>query len=264
MLAIPFPLIDPVALHLGPLKIHWYGMAYLVSILLAWGYGVWLLKTKKARLKPNDFSDYIVWAVFGIVIGGRLGYVLFYDMGNFIAQPLQILYVWRGGMSFHGGLIGILVATFLFCRQRRISFLSLGDIVAMVGPIGLFFGRIANFINAEHFGRVTDVSWAMIFPHGGPWLRHPSQLYEAGLEGLSLFILMIGVDRCTNWRAKHPGALIGVFMIGYAFARIFAEFYRVPDATFFLFSTLITIGQLLSLPLILVGGYFLWYAFQKK
>jgi phosphatidylglycerol:prolipoprotein diacylglycerol transferase len=259
MLALAYPAIDPVIVEIGPLAVRWYGLAYLTGILLGW----WVMRRLCARspagATPDDVGDFVFWAVVGVVVGGRLGSVLFYQFDYYAANPLQVFAIWKGGMAFHGGLIGVIAATILFCRRRKIALLAFGDMIACVAPIGLFFGRIANFINGELFGRpAPDVPWAMAFPRGGPVPRHPSQLYEAALEGLLLFLVLMALWRLTRVR-ETPGTLIGVFLIGYGAARSIVELFREPDAHLGLLSLGLTMGQWLSLPMIAAGvGFVLW------
>ena len=196
----------------------------------------------------------LVWVTFGVVLGGRLGYVLFYNPGYFLANPGDIVAVWRGGMSYHGGMLGVVVAVALFTRRRGLGFLAAGDLVVRAVPIGLFLGRLANFINSELYGRPSEVPWSMVFPTGGPATRHPSQLYEAGLEGLALFALIWLVARRSAYR-QRPGLLTGVFCIGYAAARLFVEQFREPDAHIGFLASGTTMGQALSLPLLVAGLY---------
>jgi phosphatidylglycerol:prolipoprotein diacylglycerol transferase len=255
---LSFPNIDPVVLQIGPLAIRWYSLAYLAGILLGW----WYIKSEHkkrplANLTKKAFDDMVVWAVLGIIIGGRLGYVLFYNAAFYAEHPTQMFHVWEGGMSFHGGMAGVILAFLLFCRKYKIVFLSLMDLIACATPIGLFFGRLANFVNGELYGRVTDAAWGMVFPHGGELPRHPSQLYEAALEGALLFALLTWLLKRTSLRDK-PGALSGVFLIGYGLSRILVECFREPDAQLgFLFASA-TMGQLLSLPMLIIGAYLLW------
>ena len=253
MFAIPFPAIDPVLISIGPLAIRWYSLAYIAGILLGWRYILGLAAMRKQKgINAAAIDDLIVWLVLGVILGGRLGYVLFYKAGYYASNPLEAFYVWQGGMSFHGGALGVILAMALFSRKRDIAFLPLADMVVCAVPIGLFFGRIANFINGELFGRPTDVPWAVVFPRGGPEPRHPSQLYESFLEGLVLFIILTALWRSGRLRDR-PGALGGVFLMGYGAFRLFVEFFRQPDAHLgFLFAGA-TMGQLLSLPLIVVG-----------
>ena len=256
LLVIPYPAFDPVLIHLGPFAVRWYALAYIFGILIGWVYARALIRSTtlwggKAPMTVNDFDDFILWATLGIILGGRIGYVLFYNLPHFIAHPAEIVQLWNGGMSFHGGFTGCVIAVVLFAYRRGISILSLGDITCAVGPIGLFLGRIANFINGELWGRPTDAPWAMIFPSGGPEPRHPSQLYEATLEGLVLLVVLAILMRAGALR--RPGAIIGCFAVGYAIARSFCEFFREPDAQLgFLWGGL-TMGMLLSLPLMLAG-----------
>ncbi|ENN87909.1 Prolipoprotein diacylglyceryl transferase [Rhizobium freirei PRF 81] len=277
---LPFPDIDPIAVSLGPLSIHWYGLAYVAGILLGWFYArrlvdngkLWLNDT--APMTRQHLDDFILWVALGIVLGGRVGYILFYDLDQVLANPIRAIQVWNGGMSFHGGLIGTTIAMFLFARRNQIPAWSMFDIVAAVAPIGLFFGRIANFINGELWGRVTDVPWAMVFcsPHviaahngvcpAGPDPRHPSQLYEAGIEGVVLFLILFIL---TRWALalKKPGTVSGIFVIGYAFSRIFVEFFRQPDEQlgYLLGTNWLTMGMVLSLPMVAIG---LWAVIRAR
>ena len=250
--AIPFPAIDPVIVSLGPFAIRWYSLAYIAGILIGWRYMIWLARRTPGGASDRDIDDYIVWATLGVVFGGRLGYILFYKPGYYLANPGDILAVWQGGMSFHGGALGVIIATFWFARRRKLAFLPFSDILACATPIGLFFGRIANFINGELWGRPTDVPWAVVFPRGGPLPRHPSQIYEALLEGLALFVILFLLWRFTKLRDK-PGALGGAFLVGYGVFRGFIELFREPDAFLgFLFAG-VTMGQLLSAPMVVFG-----------
>ncbi|MBS0272079.1 MAG: prolipoprotein diacylglyceryl transferase [Proteobacteria bacterium] len=251
---MPFPNIDPVAFQIGPFAVHWYGLAYVVGILGWWQYSLWL--TQKFPLVSRKMvDDYLVWAVVGVIVGGRLGYVIFYNPSKYMANPLEIIQVWKGGMAFHGGLLGVVIATAIYCYRRGIYFLTFSDLACCGVPIGLFFGRIANFINGELYGRVTDSAWGMFFPRGGPLPRHASQLYEAFLEGIILFIILTYGATLTRWSHKR-GLLTGVFLSGYGVARILAECFREPDAFLGYFSGGITMGQILSLP-VLAFGFFL-------
>ena len=252
--AIAFPNIDPVLIEIGPFAIRWYSLAYIVGLLVGWRYMRVLAKGSPRPIALPDIDDFVVWATLGVIIGGRFGYVLFYNFDQYVGNPLSILEVWKGGMSFHGGLVGVVVASALFARRRGISILSFGDLIACAAPIGLFFGRIANFINGELFGRVTDVPWAIVFPRGGPEPRHPSQLYEAGLEGLVLFLLLYGLWRLEAVR-RRPGILLGVFFVGYGLARTCVELFRQPDAHIGLLLGSTTTGQWLSAPMLALGVY---------
>ncbi|MCZ6745009.1 MAG: prolipoprotein diacylglyceryl transferase [Alphaproteobacteria bacterium] len=262
MLAIGFPLIDPVAIELGPLVIRWYSLAYVVGIMLGWRYMLRLAGRPPKLIPRLDIDDFILWATLGVILGGRLGYVLFYRPGYYFDNPAQILAVWKGGMAFHGATLGVLAATILFTWRRRISLLGFGDLICAAAPVGLFLGRLANFINGELFGRATDVPWAMVFPRGGPLPRHPSQLYEAALEGLVLFLILLAIDRLTGARARH-GFLIGVFLTGYGAFRSFVEFFREPDAHLGFLVAGATMGQILSLPLLALGLYFIAAAVRR-
>ena len=257
-----FPAIDPVLITIGPFAIRWYALAYIGGLLIAWRYCRWLAVRPPQSVSADAFDDFLLWATLGILLGGRLGYVLFYKPGFYLANPQEILFIWRGGMSFHGGLLGMIAAEVMFARRRGLPVLALADIVAAAAPIGLFLGRIANFINGELFGRATDVPWAMVFPRGGPAPRHPSQLYEAALEGLVLFLILLAVDRLTGARARH-GFLIGVFLTGYGAFRSFVEFFREPDAHLGFLVAGATMGQILSLPLLALGLYFIAAAVRR-
>ena len=263
---LPFPKIDPVLITIGPFAIRWYALAYICGILVGWLYARALIRNEKlwggpAPMTVTDFDDFILWVTLGIILGGRIGYVLFYNLPHFVANPLEIVQVWKGGMSFHGGFLGCVLSVVLFARQRGISMLSLGDVTCAVGPIGLLLGRLANFVNGELWGRQTDVAWAMIFPTAGPLPRHPSQLYEAGLEGIVLFIVLALLMRAGALR--RPGLIIGAFAVGYAIARTSCEFFREPDVQLgFLWGGL-TMGMLLSIPLFLAGVGFITLALKR-
>lgn len=251
-LAIPFPPLDPVLIEIGPLAIRWYALAYIFGLVLGWRYLRRVVSRPGWRMTPLDVDDLLLYATLGVVLGGRLGYVLFYHPDYYLAHPLEALAVWQGGMSFHGGTLGVIAACLLFAWRRGLPPLEVGDAVACAAPIGLGLGRIANFINGELYGRVTDVPWAVIFPRGGPEPRHPSQLYEAFLEGLVLFLVLYILARRPRVAENH-GLLGGAFLTGYALARLFAELFREPDAHLgFLFGGL-TMGQILSLPMLAAG-----------
>lgn len=255
LFAIPFPAIDPVAIAIGPFAIRWYALAYIAGLMLGWRYCLLLADRPPQLVSRNAIDDFLVWATLGVVLGGRIGYVLFYNFPYYREHPLQALYLWHGGMSFHGGALGVTLAIWLFTRSREIPSLAFADLICEAVPIGLFFGRIANFINGELFGRQTNVPWAMVFPAGGPVPRHPSQLYEAFCEGILLFLLLFVAER--RGARRHPGMISGVFLVGYAVARMSGELFRQPDAQSvpsFFFSRLdITEGQLLSIPLLIAG-----------
>ncbi|MDM7851032.1 prolipoprotein diacylglyceryl transferase [Pseudochrobactrum kiredjianiae] len=261
MAALPFPNIDPVLFSVGPLSVHWYGIGYVIGILFAWWYGKKLVNN--ARLWPNNnapmdplaLDDFVLWAALGVVIGGRLGYVLFYNFGFYISNPLEIPAVWDGGMSFHGGILGTTVAMILFAKKRGIPVWSMFDTIAAGVPIGLGVVRIANFINSELWGRVSDVSWAVYFPNGGPLPRHPSQLYEAALEGFVLFFVLALLIWKGN-KLKAPGFIAGAFVAGYGLSRILVEFFREPDAQLgYLVGNWMTMGMVLSVPMVLLGAW---------
>jgi phosphatidylglycerol:prolipoprotein diacylglycerol transferase len=263
---IPYPAINPVLISIGPFAVRWYALAYIVGIIAGWFYARAIIASEKlwggpAPFTVLDFDDFVVWITLGIILGGRAGYVLFYNLPFFMAQPLQILELWTGGMSFHGGVAGCAIAIVLFALRRHIPMLSLGDVSSGVAPIGLFLGRIANFINGELWGRPTDVPWAMVFPHGGPMPRHPSQLYEAALEGVALFIVLGLLMRFGA--LKRPGVVTGAFALGYSIARIICELFREPDAQLgFLWGGL-TMGMLLCIPLMLAGIAVLAFALSR-
>jgi len=264
--ALPFPVIDPVLISIGPFAIRWYALSYIAGILLGWLYARAIIRNERLwggqpPLTVADFDDFVLWVTLGIIIGGRAGYVLFYNLPYFIENPGQILQLWHGGMSFHGGFLGCVAAVVLFAWYRGISILSLGDITCAVGPIGLFLGRLANFINGELWGRTTDVPWGMVFPNGGPLPRHPSQLYEATLEGLVLLAILAILIR--KGALRRPGLIIGAFAIGYGIARSFCELFRQPDPQLgFLWGGL-TMGILLSVPLVLAGIAFIAVALRR-
>jgi phosphatidylglycerol---prolipoprotein diacylglyceryl transferase len=257
-LTIAFPVFDPIAISIGPIAIRWYALAYIGGIVLGWIYARSLLKKERlwggpAPVSLPQLDDFILWVTVGIIVGGRTGYVLFYNPAFFAQHPAEIFQLWNGGMSFHGGFLGCVAAVMLFARRNGISILSLGDITTAVGPIGLFLGRLANFINSELWGRTTDASvpWAVVFPNGGPLPRHPSQLYEAALEGILLFTVLAVMIRMGA--LKRPGLILGSFIAIYALARITGELFREPDPQLgFLWGGL-TMGMLLSVPMIIAG-----------
>jgi phosphatidylglycerol:prolipoprotein diacylglycerol transferase len=257
-----FPDIDPIAIQIGPIAIRWYALAYIAGLLGGWQYCLQLAKRPPNVVTPVQIDDFVIWATLGVILGGRLGYVLFYKPGYYLGNPLEILQVWKGGMSFHGGLVGVILAMAWFTRRRSIPFLAFTDIIAAGTPIGLFFGRIANFINGELWGRVTDVRWGMVFPHAGPQPRHPSQLYEAALEGLVLFAIL-AVLLFRHDAMRRPGLLSGALLTGYGVARILVETVREPDAhiAFLAFGT--TYGQWLSVPMVIGGLYLIRRALRR-
>lgn len=272
LLAIPFPDFDPVALSIGPLAIKWYGLSYLAGLLLGWAYirrllstpGLWRNDTPPFGIAKVD--DLLLYITLGVVLGGRLGYVILYEPSAYLASPLDILAVWKGGMSFHGAFVGCALAIWLFARRQGVSMFSTTDLCTAAVPIGLFFGRLANFINGELFGRVTDVPWAMVFPHAAamhptvePATRHPSQLYEAALEGLVLFAVLRLLTHYFG-ALKSPGLVTGTFLAGYALARSFSEVFREPHEVHFFNIGPLTAGQVYSLPMLALGLYLIWRA----
>lgn len=257
---LPYPRIDPIFFEIGPLAFRWYGLMYLLGLLAAY----FLIKTrapaKQVHLSREDLSDLIVYAALGVFLGGRLGYVLFYHLPFYLSHPLKIFAVWEGGMSFHGGFLGTCVSLWLFCRRRGYPLYPIADLAAGVVPIGLGLGRIGNFINGELFGRTTDVPWCMVFPHGGPECRHPSQLYEAFLEGIVLFVVLSVINR----RNTPPGTVFWSFIAGYGGARFFVEQFRQPDSHLGFIIGSLTMGQLLSFPMILVGIYMIVRGYRAR
>ena len=267
---MPFPNIDPVAFTLGPVVVRWYALAYLGGVLVGALYGMAILRRKSLWANSSPpfeapaIFDFAFWAVIGIVVGGRLGYVLFYNFSVYAAHPLDALKLWDGGMSFHGGLIGIIVAMVLFTRSKGGNILSSLDLLAAVGPIGLFLGRVANFINGELYGRETTLPWGVIFPNAGPLPRHPSQLYEGLLEGVIMFLIIRFVTHVL-YGLRRPGLAAGIFGLWYAISRIIVEFVRIPDAQLgYLFGGWVTMGQILSTPVLLAGLILIVLAMRGK
>lgn len=264
-LALPYPNIDPVAFALGPVSVKWYGLAYMTGLLFGWQYVKRLLATprlwrnEQAPFAPPLVDDLLLWVTLAVVVGGRLGQVLLYDPGYYAQHPLEIFEVWRGGMAFHGALIASGIAIVLFARAQKTSPLSIMDLCSAAVPVGIFLGRIANFINSEHWGRPSNVPWAMVFPNGGDYARHPSQLYEAALEGL----VLLAITRIMTHRLlalKYPGMTTGVFLVWYAIARTISEFFREPEAVHAFNLGPFTAGQMYSLPMLLGGLWFIWNA----
>ncbi len=255
---IEFPNFDQVIFHIyGPLALRWYSLAYIMGIILGWFYIKFIIKKyNSGKFSLTHLDDMVAWIVVGVVLGGRLGHILFYDLWRYLNDPISVFKVWEGGMSFHGGLIGVILACYFFAKSRKIPFLQVADLMALTAPIGLGLGRIANFINGEIFGRVTDVSWAVLFPAGGYLPRHPSQLYEAFLEGIVLFALVNLMALRKNRLAAH-GYASGLFLLWYGSFRIFVEFFREPDAHIGYLFGLVSMGQLISIPLLGVGYYLL-------
>lgn len=264
MTGIPFPNLDPVAIHLGPLQIRWYALAYLTGFIGGWLYGGWLADLDRDR-RPNrtDIDNILPWMVLGVILGGRIGYVLFYNLGYYIDNPLKALFIWEGGMSFHGGLLGCIIVIVSYARYHKFHPFALGDIVATVVPIGLFFGRLANFVNGELYGRITDVPWAMVFPKDPAQVpRHPSQLYEAALEGLLLGTVLFLLARIPALR-RTEGILFGSLLIGYSLCRFTIEFVREPDIQLGLYFGYFSMGQLLCIPMFIAGIGVIQYARRR-
>lgn len=267
MAALTFPNIDPVIVSIGPLAIHWYGVGYVIGILFAWWYAKRLVSTphlwahNQPPMKPIDLDDFVLWAALGVVLGGRIGYILFYDFARYMANPLDIFALWQGGMSFHGGMLGTTLAMILFARSRGIRVFSMLDTIAAGVPVGLGLVRLTNFINSELWGRPSDVPWAFVFPNGGPLARHPSQIYEALLEGLLLFVIL-WVLIYKGQKLKTPGFIAGAFVAGYGMSRIIVEFFREPDAQIgYLVGGWLTMGMVLSIPMVLIG---LWAMLRAR
>lgn len=264
---IPFPIVDPVAFSIGPVDVRWYGLSYMFGLLFAWLYVKYLLRNKalwrgKPPAGPEIADDILLWSTLGVVIGGRLGNVLFYNPVYFFNHPLEIVQLWRGGMSFHGGLLGVVLANYLYGRAKNLPFLSLGDLGCAAAPLGLFFGRLANFVNQELVGRPADVPWAMIFPDVDNVPRHPSQLYEACFEGLLLF----AACRYFTHRRQaltRPGFVSGVFFAGYGIARITGEVFRQYDPEHILSTGILTPGMVYSVPMVLFGAWMMWRSSRK-
>lgn len=250
-----FPHIDPVAFSIGSLQLRWYGLMYLFAFVGGWILGRLRASRPGSGWRAQDVDDLLTFVMLGVILGARLGYVLFYDLAEYIRDPLEIFRVWNGGMSFHGGLLGVVGAFWYFSRTRRKPFLEVADFIAPLVPQGLFFGRLGNFINGELWGKPSDLPWAMIFPTGGPWPRHPSQLYEALLEGVALFVILW----IFSAKKRRPGAVAGLFALLYGIFRFAVEFVRVPDVQLgYLAFGWLTMGQVLCLPLILIGAWLIW------
>ncbi len=287
LFTIPFPAIDPIAVSLGPFAVRWYALAYIVGLIIGWRYCLMLADRPPRLVARKEIDDFLVWATLGVVLGGRVGFILFYNLPFYVDHPLQMLELWHGGMSFHGGALGVTIAIIVFCRQRGLSIFALSDIVIEAIPIGLFFGRIANFINGELWGRMTDVAWAIIYPTGAvpanqvpPGLlglcqsvtladgspgfncpRHPSEIYEACCEGILLFLLLLYFEH--RGVRRRPGIETGIFLIGYAIARMSGELFRQPDIQlgflFYIGGFGVTMGQLLSIPVLVAGMVIIWW-----
>ncbi len=244
-----FPAIDPVFLRIGPLQFRWYGLMYVLGFIISYFVIRGEVRRRQIALSNEGIADMIFSLALGVVVGGRLGYVLFYDLPVYLAKPYKIFYIWEGGMSFHGGMIGVGLAALWFARSRKLPFLQLVDLAALAAPVGLGLGRIGNFINGELFGRPTTMPWGIIFPDGGPLPRHPSQLYEASLEGVLLFFVVRWLSR----RIPVTGSAMAAFLAGYGLFRSFVELFRQPDSQLGFFFTYFSMGQLLSIPLFFIG-----------
>ena len=262
---IAFPEISPFVFSIGGFGLRWYSLAYLLGIIFAWLMAQKIVKSPNFKLNKEMIDDYIVWGTVGIILGGRIGYILFYNLDFYLDDPIAMLQLWKGGMSFHGGLLGVIVSFWLFAKSREIEFFEIADVFALTAPIGLFFGRIANFINDELWGRVDyGFKYAVLFPKGGYVPRHPSQLYEAVLEGLLLFIILNLLWR-LNWVKSKRAFISGIFLIGYSSFRMIIENYREPDYNLgFILGDSITMGQLLSLPMILLGIVICVWSYRKN
>jgi phosphatidylglycerol:prolipoprotein diacylglycerol transferase len=258
-----YPQFDPVAIHLGPLAIHWYGLMYLAGFIAFLYLGKYRARTFPERgFTPQMVDDLLTWGVFGVILGGRLGQILFYEPDYYFSHPAEIIAVWHGGMSFHGGFLGVLVAVALFAKRCGLTFFQATDFIAPLVPLGLMAGRIGNFINGELWGRPADPSlpWSMVFPQVDMLPRHPSQLYEAGLEGLALFLLLWFFTK----RNRPIGSVSGLFLIGYGLARFVCEYFREPDTGIFGHSYVVSMGQWLSLPMIVIGVWLLVRAYRRS
>ena len=253
-----FPDISPVLLDLGFFQIRWYALAYITGLIFGWWYCMRLAKSAPNNITVKQVDDFMVWAVLGVILGGRLGHVFFYYPGHYLSNPLEILKVWEGGMAFHGGLLGVIVAMLLFARKNKFNVFALSDLISAAVPLGIFLGRIANFVNQELWGRVTDVPWAIIFPKAGPDPRHPSQLYEAVMEGLIPFIVLLILTHLFKARFR-PGLLTGTFCALYGLARMTGEIFREEEI---LTDMVLTYGQLLSLPMLLFGLFMIGWALK--
>ncbi len=262
-MALEFPSIDPVVVQIGPVAIHWYALSYLAGFLCAWGIMKYLSRLDTARPNGEDVDDYMTWAILAVLLGGRLGYILFYNLEHYLSSPGDILKLWQGGMAFHGGLIGVVSSIVIYALVKKIPVLRLADICSAAAPVGFFFGRIANFVNGELYGRVTDGPWGMVFPRGGPEPRHPSQLYEALLEGLVLFLVVFFMARNDKIR-NRPGLISAAFLGGYGLFRFIIEYVRQPDDQLGLYFGFISMGQMLCIPMLLASALLIVLAYRKQ
>ena len=257
---LTYPQIDPLLIAVGPLKVHWYGLMYLVGFAAVWVLGQRRAQQAWSPIKPEAVEDLVTYGAIGVIVGGRLGHMLFYNFSDFISNPLIFFKIWEGGMAFHGGMLGVFVAMWFFGKKQGCTMLQLTDIIAPLCPIGLGAGRIGNFINSELWGRPTDMPWAMVFPNGGDFPRHPSQLYEAFLEGIVLFIIL----RIYTNKQRPTMGPTGLAVLCYGCFRFFVEFYRMPDANLgYLALDWLTMGQVLSTPMIIIGAGMLYWAHKK-
>ncbi len=260
---LKFPDIDPVIISIGPLAVTFYSLAYVMGVMLGWYYILNIISQKSVNIQKKNIDDFVSWVIIGIIVGGRLGYVIFYDPAKYFTNPIDILKTYEGGMSFHGGISGFLIAATAFCRYYKVQLLTLTDLCAAAIPIGLFLGRIANFINAELYGRVTDVGWAFIFPYSDMQPRHPSQLYESFLEGfVSFFIIRYFIFKRNA--LDKSGFLSGLFLILYSLFRIFVEFFREPDEKIGYLFQYFTMGQILCIPMIIFGSLLIYFSKKQE
>lgn len=256
-----WPQFDPVAFHLGPIAVHWYGLMYLVGLLGGWALALWRIRRRPGVWNSDQVSDLLFYIALGVILGGRIGYMLFYNLPTLIAHPLSLFRVWDGGMSFHGGMLGVAAALLIYGRKHRRAFFELTDFVVPFIPIGLAAGRIGNFINGELWGKVTTVPWGMVYPNAGQLPRHPSELYEFVLEGIVLFIILWFYSAKPRPRC----AVTGMFLLWYGIFRFSVEFFRVPDAQYgYLLWNWLTMGQILSIPMIIAGAGFLGFAYRQS
>ena len=254
--------ISPVLFSIGPFDIRWYAIAYILGFVLGWKYCLKIIKNSKERPNAKDFDDLLTWLIVGVILGGRLGYVLFYNLAFYLENPASIFKVWQGGMSFHGGVLGVIASSYLFSRKHNVKFLRITDLVCLAAPIGLFFGRIANFINNELWGKVTNGNWGVVFREGTSLPRHPSQIYEAFLEGVVLFLVLNFIYKKD--KTLSHGVISGDFLVGYGLSRLLVEMFREPDAQLGYIFNCLTMGQLLSIPMIGIGMFLIILSSKRK